>query len=56
MTNPNLTFVGFKLPNPMAAALKMTAAARGTTQSAVIRDALAQSLAQVPPQGKQVQP
>ena len=51
MTQPNpqpLTFVGVKMPAALAVALKMTAAARGTTPSAVIRDALAKDLAQVP--------
>lgn len=41
-------FVGVLMPVPLAVALKMTAAARGTTQSAVIRDALAKDLAQFP--------
>ena len=49
MTQPQpLAFVGFKLPSPMAAALKATAQMRGVTQSAVIRDALAKDLASVP--------
>lgn len=48
-------FIGVLVPRPLAAALKMTAAARGTTQSAVIRDALAKDLAQVPNPGKKPQ-
>ena len=51
MTQPNpqpLTFVGVKMPPALAGAVKTTAAARGVTVSAVIRDALAKEIAQVP--------
>lgn len=55
MTEPNpqpLAFVGVKMAAPLAAALRETAAARGVTLSAVMRDALAKELASVPTGGR----
>ena len=51
MTQPNpqpLTFVGVKMPPALAGAVKTTAAARGVTVSAMIRDALAKEIALLP--------
>lgn len=54
--NPNpLVHLGVKLPPALALALKTTAAARGTTASSIVRDALAKEVSSVPNPGKKPQ-
>lgn len=48
-----LEFIGVKMAPALADALRQTAAARGVTLSAVMRDALAKELAGVPNPGPQ---
>lgn len=52
--SPRTQFVGVLLPLPLHVAVKTTAAQRGVTVSAVIRDALAKDIAQFP--NKKAQP